>query len=51
MLLFLWLGFIASNVFGSYVYLLMLFVALVSLVKVLRGRESMSERFHDNSYR
>ena len=49
MLLFLWLGFIASNALGGYVYLLMLLVAVVSLIKILQSREHMSESFHDNS--
>ena len=49
MLLFLWLGFIASNAFGGSIYLLMLLVALVSLIKIIQCREHLSESFHGNS--
>ena len=48
MLLFLWLGFIASNAFGGSVYLLMLFLASVSLIKILQSTEHLSESFHGN---
>ena len=49
MLLFLWLGFIASNALGDSVYLLMLLVAMVSLIKIVQGRGPLSESFHGNS--
>ena len=49
MLLFLWVGFIASNVMGGSAYLLVLLVALVSLVKIIQSREHLSEIFHGNS--
>ena len=49
MLLFVCLGVIASNTFGGTIYLLMLLVALVSLIKIIQGREPLSESFHGNS--
>ena len=48
MLLILCLGFMASNAFGGSVYLLMLFLASVSLIKILQSREHLSESFHGN---
>ena len=49
MFLYLWMGVIASNTFGEPVYLLMLLVALVLLIKIIQGREPLSESFHGNS--
>ena len=49
MLLFLWLGFIASNAFGGSIYLLLSLLASVSLIKILQSREHLSESFHGNS--
>ena len=48
MLLFLWLGVLASSTFGGSIYLLVLLVAVVSLIKILQDRSPLSESFHSN---
>lgn len=48
MLLFLWIGVLASSTFGGSIYLLVLLIAVVSLIKILQGRSPLSESFHGN---